>query len=39
MTAVRELRLVLTVDDYEQAPAFYRDALGLSELGLSQQAG
>jgi lactoylglutathione lyase len=26
-----ELRLVLTVDDFEQALAFYRDALGLSE--------
>jgi lactoylglutathione lyase len=27
-----ELRLVLTVDDLEQALAFYRDALGLTEL-------
>ena len=26
---VRELRLALTVDDYEAAVAFYRDALGL----------
>ena len=26
---VRELRLALTVDDYEQALAFYRDVLGL----------
>ncbi|GAA1612612.1 VOC family protein [Kribbella karoonensis] len=26
-----ELRLVLTVDDYEQAVAFYRDVLGLPE--------
>lgn len=26
-----ELRLVLTVDDFEQALAFYRDALGLPE--------
>jgi lactoylglutathione lyase len=26
-----ELRLVLTVDDFEQALAFYRDALGLAE--------
>jgi lactoylglutathione lyase len=26
---VRELRVALTVDDYEQALAFYRDALGL----------
>ncbi|MEP6813176.1 MAG: VOC family protein [Actinomycetota bacterium] len=26
-----ELRLILTVDDFEQALAFYRDALGLPE--------
>lgn len=26
-----ELRLVVTVDDYEQAVAFYRDVLGLPE--------
>ena len=31
MTAVRELRLVLTVDDFDAALAFYRDALGLEE--------
>jgi lactoylglutathione lyase len=29
---VRELRVSLTVDDYEQALAFYRDALGLPVL-------
>jgi predicted enzyme related to lactoylglutathione lyase len=28
---VRELRLVVTVDDYEEAVAFYRDVLGLTE--------
>jgi GrpB-like predicted nucleotidyltransferase (UPF0157 family)/predicted enzyme related to lactoylglutathione lyase len=28
----RELRLVLTVPDYEAAVAFYRDALGLTEV-------
>jgi lactoylglutathione lyase len=28
---VRELRLVLTVDDFDQAVALYRDALGLEE--------
>ncbi|HEV7206547.1 MAG TPA: VOC family protein [Jatrophihabitans sp.] len=28
---VRELRLVITVDDYEQALVFYRDVLGLAE--------
>jgi catechol 2,3-dioxygenase-like lactoylglutathione lyase family enzyme len=30
---VSELRLVLTVDDFDAAVAFYRDALGLDELG------
>jgi catechol 2,3-dioxygenase-like lactoylglutathione lyase family enzyme len=30
--AVRELRLVLTVEDFDAALAFYRDALGLEEL-------
>jgi lactoylglutathione lyase len=29
MTEVTELRLVLTVDDFDRAVAFYRDALGL----------
>ena len=28
---VRQLRLVLAVDDFEAAVAFYRDALGLAE--------
>jgi catechol 2,3-dioxygenase-like lactoylglutathione lyase family enzyme len=28
---VKELRIALTVDDYERAVAFYRDALGLPE--------
>ena len=28
---VKELRLVVTADDYEEAVAFYRDALGLPE--------
>jgi lactoylglutathione lyase len=32
MTAVRELRLVLTVEDFEAALAFYRDGVGLAEL-------
>jgi catechol 2,3-dioxygenase-like lactoylglutathione lyase family enzyme len=36
MNPVRELRLVVTVDDYEQAVAFYRDVLGLSEQGAYQ---
>jgi lactoylglutathione lyase len=29
---VTELRVALTVDDFDQALAFYRDALGLEEL-------
>ena len=29
MPAVRQLRLVVTVDDFDAALAFYRDALGL----------
>ncbi|HJP89629.1 MAG TPA: VOC family protein [Candidatus Limnocylindrales bacterium] len=29
MPAVRELRIALTVDDFDRAVAFYRDALGL----------
>jgi lactoylglutathione lyase len=33
VSGVNELRLVLTVDDYEAALAFYRDALGMSEQG------
>jgi catechol 2,3-dioxygenase-like lactoylglutathione lyase family enzyme len=31
MTHVHELRLVVTVDDYETALAFYRDTLGLTQ--------
>jgi lactoylglutathione lyase len=31
MESVRELRLVITVDDYDTALAFYRDALGLEQ--------
>jgi lactoylglutathione lyase len=30
--AVHELRVALTIDDYEQAVAFYRDSLGLPQL-------
>jgi lactoylglutathione lyase len=30
-TPVRQLRLVVTVEDYDQALAFYRDTLGLTE--------
>jgi lactoylglutathione lyase len=34
-----ELRLVLTVDDFEQALAFYRDTLGLPELAVWESPG
>jgi catechol 2,3-dioxygenase-like lactoylglutathione lyase family enzyme len=29
---IRELRLVVTADDYDEAVAFYRDVLGMREL-------
>jgi methylmalonyl-CoA/ethylmalonyl-CoA epimerase len=32
MAAVSEMRVVLTVEDFDGAVAFYRDALGLEEL-------
>lgn len=32
MTTIHELRIALTVDDYDAAVAFYRDALGLTEV-------
>ena len=32
MTAIHELRIALTVDDYDRAVTFYRDAVGLTEL-------
>lgn len=32
MPRVRELRIALTVEDYDRAVAFYRDALGLPEV-------
>ena len=31
MSRIHELRIALTVDDYDRAVAFYRDALGLTE--------
>jgi lactoylglutathione lyase len=31
MTGVRELRLVVTADDYDEALRFYRDVLGLEQ--------
>jgi catechol 2,3-dioxygenase-like lactoylglutathione lyase family enzyme len=36
---VRQLRLVVTADDYEAALAFYRDTLGLAELGAFTSPG
>ena len=36
---VLELRLVVTVDDYDQALAFYRDVLGMAELGAFSSDG
>ncbi len=33
MTDVTELRVALTVANFDEAVAFYRDALGLDELG------
>jgi catechol 2,3-dioxygenase-like lactoylglutathione lyase family enzyme len=39
--AVSELRLVVTVDDYDEAVSFYRDVLGLTEAAeyMSDDAG
>ena len=34
-----ELRLVLTVDDFEHATAFFRDALGLPQVAVWQNDG
>lgn len=31
---VRQLRLVVTADDYDEAVAFYRDVLGMGELAV-----
>ncbi|MGH3267671.1 MAG: VOC family protein [Trebonia sp.] len=31
MSRVRQLRVVVTADDFDQAVAFYRDVLGLTE--------
>jgi lactoylglutathione lyase len=31
---IRQLRLVVTAEDYEDAVAFYRDVLGMSELAV-----
>jgi catechol 2,3-dioxygenase-like lactoylglutathione lyase family enzyme len=39
MGVIRELRLVLTVDDLEAAVAFYRDALGLEQLAVFENDG
>jgi lactoylglutathione lyase len=31
---IRQLRLVVTADDYDEAVAFYRDVLGMAELAV-----
>jgi lactoylglutathione lyase len=36
---VRELRLVVTAPDYDEALAFYRDVLGLPELAVFESPG
>lgn len=36
---VRQMRLVVTAEDYEEALAFYRDALGLREVAAFAVAG
>lgn len=36
---VRQLRLVVTADDYDEALAFYRDTLGMRELGAFSAEG
>lgn len=36
---IRELRLVVTSDDYEKAVAFYRDVLGMRELDVWSSPG
>jgi lactoylglutathione lyase len=36
---IRQLRLVVTADDYDKAVAFYRDVLGLPELAVWSSPG
>ena len=36
---VRQLRLVVTADDYDEALVFYRDVLGMPELGAFSAEG
>ena len=31
---IRQLRLAVTAEDYDQAVAFYRDVLGMAELAV-----
>lgn len=39
MMPINELRLVLTVDDFDQATAFFRDALGLKQVAAWENDG
>ncbi len=38
-TPINELRLVLTVDDFDRATALFRDALGLKQIAVWQNQG
>lgn len=37
--SIKELRLVLTVDDFDGATAFFRDALGLEQVAAWENDG
>jgi catechol 2,3-dioxygenase-like lactoylglutathione lyase family enzyme len=37
--AVRQMRLVVTAEDYDEALRFYRDALGMPEIGAFTSPG
>ena len=39
MSGVTEMRLVVTAPDYEAALAFYRDVLGMPEIGVFDSPG
>jgi lactoylglutathione lyase len=39
VTGVRQLRVVVTADDYADALAFYRDTLGMAEIGAFTSPG
>ncbi len=39
MSGVRQMRLVVTAEDYDAALAFYRDTLGMDEIGAFSSPG